>query len=168
MDRGTFFMVAKAAAGAGPVPGAEAGARRVPFPPVVLGIAGCSGSGKTTLALELARTLDGVHFSLDNYYLDLAHLPPAGARQAELRRPGADREPAAGGAHFGAVARTGHRASALRFATYTRVRGQTETVRPGPMLLVEGLFALHYPVLLPLYRCECIWTRPTNCALSGA
>jgi len=52
----------------------EAG--RLPFPPVVLGIAGCSGSGKTTLAAELARTLGGVHFHLDNYYLDLGHLPP--------------------------------------------------------------------------------------------
>ena len=30
---------------------------RLPFPPTVLGIAGCSGSGKTTLANELARTL---------------------------------------------------------------------------------------------------------------
>ena len=29
---------------------------RLPFPPVVLAIAGCSGSGKTTLPAELART----------------------------------------------------------------------------------------------------------------
>jgi uridine kinase len=41
----------------------------------VLGIAGCFGSGKSTLAAELARTLGGVHFSLDNYYLDLAQRP---------------------------------------------------------------------------------------------
>ena len=48
---------------------------RLPFPPVVLAIAGCSGSGKTTLAAELALRLDGVRFNLDNYYRDLAHLP---------------------------------------------------------------------------------------------
>ena len=48
---------------------------RLPFPPVVLGIAGCSGSGKTTLAAELARTLGGIHFPLDNYYRDLGHMP---------------------------------------------------------------------------------------------
>ncbi len=47
----------------------------LPFPPVVLGIAGASGSGKTTLALELARTLKGLHFPLDHYYRDLTHLP---------------------------------------------------------------------------------------------
>ena len=48
-----------------------------PLKPVVLGIAGFSGSGKTTLARELARAFNGIHFPLDNYYLDLAHLPPA-------------------------------------------------------------------------------------------
>jgi uridine kinase len=48
---------------------------RLPFPPVALGLAGCSGSGKTTLAAELARTLGGIHFPLDNYYLDLSGLP---------------------------------------------------------------------------------------------
>ena len=42
-------------------------APRLPFPPVVIGIAGCSGSGKTTLAAELARELDGTHFPLDHY-----------------------------------------------------------------------------------------------------
>ena len=36
---------------------------RLPFPPVVMGIAGASGSGKTTLAVELARTLGGTPFS---------------------------------------------------------------------------------------------------------
>ena len=49
---------------------------RLPFPPVVMGIAGASGSGKSTLAAELARTLDGATFPLDNYYRDLSHLPP--------------------------------------------------------------------------------------------
>src|SRR5208282_183313 len=50
-------------------------APRLPFPPVVLGITGCSGSGKTTLANELARTLRGLRFHLDDYYLDLSDLP---------------------------------------------------------------------------------------------
>jgi uridine kinase len=37
------------------------------------------------------------------------------------------------------------------FATHTRVVGQTERVTPGAFLVVEGLFALYYPALLPLY-----------------
>ena len=43
----------------------------------MLAVAGASGSGKTTLAAELARTLGGLHFSLDTYYRDLSHLPMA-------------------------------------------------------------------------------------------
>jgi uridine kinase len=37
------------------------------------------------------------------------------------------------------------------FSTHARVVGQTERVAAGPFLVVEGLFALHYPELLPLY-----------------
>jgi uridine kinase len=37
------------------------------------------------------------------------------------------------------------------FATHTRVVGQTERVTPGASLVVEGLFALYYPELLPVY-----------------
>ena len=48
---------------------------RLPFPPTVLGVAGCSGSGKTTLANEMARMLRGLRFHLDDYYLDLGHMP---------------------------------------------------------------------------------------------
>ena len=54
--------------------GSDSSSGLLPFPPVVLGIAGCSGSGKTTLAVELARTLNGIHFPLDHYYRDLSHL----------------------------------------------------------------------------------------------
>jgi uridine kinase len=38
------------------------------------------------------------------------------------------------------------------FSTYTRVPGVTEIIHPAPFLLVEGLFALYYPDLLPLYN----------------
>jgi uridine kinase len=37
------------------------------------------------------------------------------------------------------------------FSTHTRVVGRTERVTPGSFLVVEGLFALYYPELLPLY-----------------
>jgi uridine kinase len=38
------------------------------------------------------------------------------------------------------------------FGTYTRMLGRTQQVTAGPFLIVEGLFALHYPELLPFYR----------------
>jgi len=123
---------------------------RLPFPPVVLAIAGCSGSGKTTLAAELARTLDGVHFHLDNYYRDLSHLPPEERVKQNMDDPAVIESPLLA-SHVAALARGEAIERPLYdFATYSRIVGQTETVRAGAFLLVEGIFALYYPELLPL------------------
>lgn len=117
-----------------------------------MGIAGCSGSGKTTLAAELARTLDGVHFPLDNYYRDLAHLPLEERVRQNFDDPGLIESPL-----LAAQVATLARGEAIErpvydFATYTRVPGQAETVRAARFVIVEGLFTLVYPALLPLYQ----------------
>jgi len=123
---------------------------RLPFPPVVLAIAGCSGSGKTTLAAELARTLDGVHFHLDNYYRDLSHLRPEERVKQNMDDPAVIESPLLA-AHVAALARGESIERPLYdFATYSRIVGQTETVRAGAYLLVEGIFALYYPNCCPL------------------
>jgi len=125
---------------------------RLPFPPVVLGIAGCSGSGKTTLAAELARTLNGIHFPIDHYYRDLAQMPPAERVFENFDDPALIESPLLT-AHIAALARGEAIERPLYdFATYTRILGRTETVRPGPFLIVEGLFTLIYPDLLPHYQ----------------
>lgn len=125
---------------------------RLPFPPVVLGIAGASGSGKTTLAAELARELGGVNFPLDNYYRDLAHLPPAERARQNFDDPALIESPLLA-AHVAALARGETIERPLYdFSTYIRIADRTETVRAGAFLLVEGLFALHYEALLPLYH----------------
>ena len=130
----------------------EASAPLLPFPPVVLAIAGCSGSGKTTLAAELARTLGGVHFHFDNYYRDLAHLPFAERAEQNFDDPGLIESPLLI-SHIAALARGEPIERPLYdFASYIRVPNQTETFRPGPFILVEGLFALYYTDLLPLYQ----------------
>jgi uridine kinase len=130
---------------------AEDTTAQLPFPPVVLGIAGASGSGKTTLAAELARTLGGFHFPLDNYYRDLSHLPAAERGRQNFDDP-ALIESSLLAAHVAALARGETIERPLYdFTTHTRVPDRTETVRPGAYLLVEGLFALYYPELLPLY-----------------
>ena len=125
---------------------------RLPFPPVVLGIAGASGSGKTTLAQELARSLEGATFPLDNYYLDLSHLPVEERARQNFDDP-ALIESTLLAEHVGDLAqgRTIQRPR-YDFSHHVRVAGQTETVRPGAFLLVEGLFALYFPQLLPLYQ----------------
>ena len=124
----------------------------LPFPPVVLGIAGCSGSGKTTLAAELARTIDGLHFPLDHYYRDLAHLPFAERVRQNFDDP-ALIESSLLAAHVAALARgEAIDRPVYDFATHTRVAGRTEPVRAARCLIVEGLFTLVYPELLPLYH----------------
>ncbi|MGH9605748.1 MAG: uridine kinase [Terracidiphilus sp.] len=125
---------------------------RLPFPPVVLAIAGCSGSGKTTLAAELARELDGTHFPLDHYYRDLAHLPLEERFKQNFDDPELMEVPLLA-AQIAALARGEPIERPLYdFTTHTRVRGRTETIAPGAFLIVEGLFALYYAALLPLYR----------------
>lgn len=125
---------------------------RLRFPPVVLGIAGASGSGKTTLAKELARELEGVHFPLDNYYRDLSHLPMEERARQNFDDPDLI-ESALLAAHVAALAE-GRPIERPRydFSSYIRIAGQTDMVRGGNFVLVEGLFALYYPALLPLYQ----------------
>ena len=136
----------------------EAGSiARLPFPPVVLGIAGCSGSGKTTLTAELARTLGGVHFHIDTYYRDLAHLPLDERARQNFDHPSLIESPLLV-AHIAALARGEAIERPLYdFASYTRILapngiGLTETVNPGAYLLIEGIFALHFTELLPFYQ----------------
>lgn len=125
---------------------------RLPFPPVVLGVAGCSGSGKTTLAAELARTLGGVHFALDHYYRDLSHLAPQERARQNFDDP-ALIESSLLVEQVSALARGEAIERPLYdFSTHTRVIGETETVRPGAFLIIEGVFALVFPEILPLYH----------------
>lgn len=122
------------------------------FAPVVLGIAGCSGSGKTTLAVELARTLDGIHFPIDHYYRDLAHLPLAERIRQNFDDP-ALIESSLLAAHLEALARgEAIERHLYEFATYTRIAGRSETVQSRRFVIVEGLFTLVYPELLPHYQ----------------
>jgi uridine kinase len=125
---------------------------RLPFPPTVLGIAGCSGSGKTTLANEMARMLRGLRFHLDDYYLDLGHMPLEERVQQDFDDPAMIEIPLLA-EHIAALARgdTIDR-PCYDFGTYTRMPGRTECVTSGPFLIIEGIFALHFKELLPLYQ----------------
>lgn len=135
---------------------------RLPFPPNIIGIAGASGSGKTTLAAELARELDGIHFPLDNYYLDLSHLPPAERARENFDDP-ALIESSLLGAHVAALGRGETIERPLYdFSQHIRVRDRTETLRAGAFVLVEGLFALFYADLLPLYQLRIYLDTPDD------
>jgi uridine kinase len=133
---------------------------RLPFPPVILALAGPSGSGKTTLAIELARELSGLHFPLDHYYRDLSHLPPAERPLQNFDDP-AMIESALLAAHIAALARGQAIERPLYdFSTHSRILGRTETVQPGALVLVEGIFALAYPEILPHYHLRIYMETP--------
>jgi uridine kinase len=135
---------------------------RLPFPPVVIGIAGASGSGKTTLAVELARELTGIDFPLDNYYCDLSHLPLAERALQNFDDPGLI-ESALLAEHVGALSRNqAIERPIYDFSTYIRNPENTETVQAAAFLLVEGLFALYYPELRPLYQLRVYVDTPDN------
>jgi uridine kinase len=125
---------------------------RLPFPPVMLAVAGASGSGKTTLAAELARSLGGLHFSLDSYYRDLSHLPHEQRVLENFDDPAMIEVPLLA-MHLEALAQgRSIERPVYSFAEYIRVPGVTETIRPGALVVVEGLFTLYFPELRPFYQ----------------
>ena len=125
---------------------------RLPFPPVIVAVAGASGSGKSTLAAELARTLGGLHFPFDTYYRDLSHLPMEERRLQNFDDP-AMIEIGLLAAHVAALAQGNAIERPLYdFATYMRIEGKAETVQPEGLVVVEGLFSTYFPELRPFYQ----------------
>lgn len=119
--------------------------------PIILGIAGCSGSGKTTLAQEMARELEGTHFSLDHYYRDLGHLTYEERARQNFDHPDIIESDLL----IDHIARLASGRAIQRpqydFAAHTRVPGTTQRVEAPYLLIVDGIFALHYPGLRKLY-----------------
>ena len=133
--------------------GLEKQAEQMSFPqrPVVVGIAGCSGSGKTTLARELARELGATLFPLDLYYRDLSQFPLDARDKQNFDHP----DSLESELFIEHIRELGEGRAIQRpvydFARHTRVVGRFETVEPAPFLVVEGILALHYAELWPLY-----------------
>jgi uridine kinase len=137
-----------------------------PRRPAVLGIAGCSGSGKTTLARELARELSATLFPLDLYYRDLSQFPLDERYMQNFDHPDSleselfiehIRELAEGRAIQRPV---------YDFSRHTRVLGKFDMVEPAPFLIVEGILALHYAELWPLYDFSIYVDAPNEICLN--
>jgi uridine kinase len=115
----------------------------------LIGIAGPSGAGKTYLATHLAAALDASVLTLDRYYRDLSHLLLEERARMNFDAPEVlDHElivdQVAGLRNNETV-----QLPVYDFATHTRTR-RTEVLRPAEVVIVEGLFTLHWPRLREL------------------
>ncbi len=133
------------------MPPSPAQQRLLPHRPLVLGIAGPSGSGKTTLARELVAPLGATLLPLDVYYRDLSHLPASDRASVNFDHPDSLEMPLLIEHLNHLVAGIPINRPIYDFTTHTRIRGQTSRVEPAPVLLVEGILALHDPALRALF-----------------
>jgi len=123
----------------------------LPKKPILIGIAGCSGSGKTTLAAELARQLDATLFPLDLYYRDLSQFPLDVREKCNFDHPDSlESELLVEHVRALAQGRTIQR-PVYDFSTHSRVADTFEPIMPTGFVLVEGILALHYTELYPLF-----------------
>ena len=134
--------------------------------PLVLGIAGCSGSGKTTLARELACQLEATLFPLDLYYRDLSQFPLDQRDKRNFDHPDS-LESELFIEHIRCLARgeTIQR-PVYDFSTHSRVEGRSEPITPTRVVIVEGILALHYPDLVPLYDFSIFVSAPNEICLN--
>ena len=118
--------------------------------PVVIGIAGGSGSGKTTVQRRIIETFGPDRIALldhDSYYLDLAHLPPEERARFNFDHPDA-LETSLMVAHLDRLlAGEPVEKPTYDFTTHSR-RAETLTVRPHPVVIVEGILVLAEPALV--------------------
>ena len=133
--------------------------------PLVLAIAGCSGSGKTTLARELATQLDATLFPLDLYYRDLSQFPLDTRHKRNFDHPDS-LESELIIEHVGALAKgEAIQRPVYDFKTHSRVAGEFDTIVPTQVVIVEGILALHYPELIPLYNFSIYVNAPNEICL---
>jgi uridine kinase len=138
----------------------------LPQRPIIIGIAGCSGSGKTTLARELATQLDGIVFPLDLYYRDLSQFPLDARSMQNFDHPDSLESEL-----FIEHVRDLRRGRTIQrpvydFSHHTRVPNAFEPVEPARVIIVEGILALHYDDLLPLYDFSVFVDAPNQICLN--
>lgn len=116
--------------------------------PFIIGIAGLSGSGKTSLARRVAESLPGKCeiVTLDSYYHPQAHLPLEERAHLNFDHPAALdwdllRE------HLDALMNGNPIEEPIyEFSEHTRAM-ESRRVEPAPFLILEGILALHHPLI---------------------
>lgn len=112
--------------------------------PFVIGVAGGSGSGKSTVTREVLASIGSDMVAVvmqDDYYCDQTHLSPEARRKTNYDHPQAFDWPLIV-QHVQALLR----GESIEMPTYDFAKdnraSQTITVKPAPVIVIEGLFAL--------------------------
>jgi uridine kinase len=126
-----------------PVPGQES--------VFIVGLAGPSGSGKSTIARRVASRLNGHAISMESYSIEMNHLPLEERAKLNYDAPHAIdmrlleshiRDYASGKAIEAPI---------YDFAQHLRVSDRFEHIPAKSLLIVEGILALHFAELRPLF-----------------
>lgn len=112
--------------------------------PFVIGVAGGSGSGKSTVTREVLASIGPDMATVvmqDDYYLDQSHMSPEDRRKTNYDHPHAFDWPL-----MVRQVQALCRGEAIEMPLYDFAAdnrsSQTITVKPAPVIVVEGLFAL--------------------------
>jgi uridine kinase len=115
----------------------------------IVGLAGASGSGKSTVAKRVASRLNGHAISMEIYSVEMNHLPLAQRAKLDYDAPDAIdvkllekhiRDYAAGKIIEAPI---------YDFAQHLRLSNRREHIPAEPLLIVEGILALHFAELRP-------------------
>ncbi|SDO45673.1 uridine kinase [Rhodoferax sp. OV413] len=112
--------------------------------PFVIGVAGGSGSGKSTVTRQVLSSIGPEMTAVliqDDYYCDQTHMTPEDRRKTNYDHPDAFDWPLMV-QHVQAL----RRGEAIEMPTYDFTQdnraSKTITVKPAPVIVIEGLFAL--------------------------
>lgn len=116
--------------------------------PRIISIAGGSGSGKSRLARLLHATLapHATTLTLDHFYQDLAHLPPAERDLTNFDDPASIDWESAEEAVTRLAAGESAEIPRYDFVTHTRAE-ERDLLAPAPVVILEGLWSLTRPVI---------------------
>ncbi len=120
--------------------------------PQIIAVAGPSCSGKSCVAEALVTALGESQcqsIALDHYYRDLRHLSPAERARQDFDCPDAWESELL--VEHVAQLKRGEPVVIPQYDFTVHLRSEaTSTISPAPFIILEGLFALCYPTLLPL------------------